>query len=371
MALAHLYFAGGRYPECLAAAERGAEAARAIGDDRLLAAAEMRQGTVLGLTGRSHEGIEALESSARLAEAAGDLDVLSLAVSNLGETYVELGELERGRANIERSLHMAQRVGELASMGYSQVMIGWILYYQGEWGKAEAFVTRGAEVIHSVGSSWYSAYPPLQLGRLRLAQGAWIEAARSLEECVAIAGPIGDIQALQGAHRLLGELEVLQGHPEAACARLEPLAGSEPTFDLIGLLATLAWAQLDSGLVIQADVTADKALDLARVRKINLVLPEALRVRAMVCGKQERWNEAQADFEQAVSVARALPYPYGEARALYAWGVLDIGRRKAKEARERLDRALTIFQRLGAMNDAERTRQELRRLEALSPHRKS
>ncbi|HEX8918946.1 MAG TPA: tetratricopeptide repeat protein, partial [Chloroflexota bacterium] len=367
VALAHLYFAGGRYEECLDAAERGVDTARSIGDEGLLAAAEMRRGTVLYMLGKVEEGTAGLESSVHLAEATGNLEILSIAVSNLGELYFEIGALEQGRTNIERSLQLAERVGELASMGYSLVMIGWILYFLGEWEEAEGSIVRGADVIRSVDSSWYSAYPPLQLGRLRVAQGAWEDAARNLEECVTIAGPIGDIQALQGAHRLLGEIEVLEGRAQAAIDRLKSLEDTDPLSDQIGLLATLAWARLEEGLVDQADATVSRALDMARVRHHKPLLPEALRVQAMIRSRQERWDEAESIFGQAVAVAQSLPYPYGEARARYDWGLVRLRHERPEEAADQLEQALAIFRRLGARRDAERAHQDLESLEHAGP----
>jgi tetratricopeptide (TPR) repeat protein len=257
---------------------------------------------------------------------------------------------------------MAERVGELASMGYSLVMIGWVLYFLGQWEEAEDSIVHGASVIRTVDSSWFLAYPPLQLGRLKLAQGAWEDAARNLNECVAIAGPIGDIQALQGAHRLLGELEMLEGRPAATSARLEPFEETAPLPDMIGLLATLAWARLETGLVAQAEQTVARALDIARARSHKPLLPEALRIRAMIRDTQRQEEEAEADFARAVSVARTLPYPYGEARALYEWGLMSLRREQPKHTeagRAHLDEALAIFRRLGATKHAERTEQAL------------
>lgn len=369
VALAHLYFAGGRYRDSAQAAERASETARAIGDDGLLAAAEMRRGTTLYLGGETEQGVQILESVVQLAESVGDLDTLSIAVSNLGEMYFEMGALDRGKMNLERALELAERVGELASMGYSLVMIGWLLYYLGEWDHAKASIDRGAEVIRSVGSSWYSAYPPLQTARLQVAQGDWEEAARNLNECLAIAEPIGDIQALQGAHRLLGELDVLEGRPEEARARLEPLKNGERLTDQIGLLATLAWAHLELGAVDQADEIVAGALDVAHLRRNKPLLPEALRVLGMVRARQGRWDEAQTAFQESISLARSLPYPYVEARALVEYGITQVHHGELEQAREPLGAAMAIFRRLGAKKDVERTEQVLRELEVASPKR--
>ncbi len=58
-----------------------------------------------------------------------------------------------------------------------------------------------------------------------------------------------------------------------------------------------------------------------------------------------------------------MPYPYSEARIVVELGLLDHQEGKADQAREQLQEALTIFQRLGAGKDIERTEQVLAALD--------
>ena len=50
--------------------------------------------------------------------------------------------------------------------------------------------------------------------------------------------------------------------------------------------------------------------------KSKLALVELLRMHGMVLARQRRWDEAERAFEEAVSVAGSVPYPYAEARPL-------------------------------------------------------
>ena len=76
LALSDLFYRSGRYTERLEATERAAAVARALQDDRLLAAAEAARGSTLQIFGRLNEGLLALQEAMRLMEACGDLDSL-------------------------------------------------------------------------------------------------------------------------------------------------------------------------------------------------------------------------------------------------------------------------------------------------------
>jgi hypothetical protein len=87
----------------------------------------------------------------------------------------------------------------------------------------------------------------------------------------------------------------------------------------------------------------------------RLIAPRwgALGVQAMVAIRQEHWEEATSALEEGLEMARAMPYPYAEGRLLH------VQRGEPGPARERLEAALVIFQRLGARKDTERAVQAL------------
>ena len=64
-----------------------------------------------------------------------------------------------------------------------------------------------------------------------------------------------------------------------------------------------------------------------------------------------RWAAARRSLDDAVALARQLPYPYTEARALAESATLHGLRGGPEQARERLVAALVIFRRLGAHKD--------------------
>ena len=60
-----------------------------------------------------------------------------------------------------------------------------------------------------------------------------------------------------------------------------------------------------------------------------------------------------------------MPYPYAEARLLHVYGQMHIQKGEPGPARERLEAALAIFQRLGACRDIEQVEEAIARLQGL------
>jgi hypothetical protein len=84
-----------------------------------------------------------------------------------------------------------------------------------------------------------------------------------------------------------------------------------------------------------------------RVRTMRLWLVDGLRVRAMLAIQRRQWEAAQADVDEAIALAGAMPYPYAEAKALWVYGQLEMARGEPAVAREQFKQALAICDRLG------------------------
>jgi len=359
-ALAHLYFATGRYPEQLVAAERAMQAARLLDDDRLLAEAEGRRSLALLMLGRPEEALVVSERVTAVAEVVGDLDSLRRALNVAATIYRDRGEFAAARRDIERALAIAERQGDPAQIASFTSHRGEIAFFAGDWDQARVDCERAVALSREIGPTWASPYTLLHLGQLRLAEGAWDAAALCLEELGAMAGH-ADLRALRQAQGLLAEHDLLRSRPQSAYARLAPLldrAGLEE-WNVIPLLPRLAWAHLELGQVRQAEEVATGAVRRAQTGPYRLALVDALWVRALIAQRRERWNQARRTLDTGLRQAQGMRYPYAEARLLHVYGEVYAQQDAPEEARERLTTALAIMRRLGARHDAERVAQTI------------
>ena len=87
----------------------------------------------------------------------------------------------------------------------------------------------------------------------------------------------------------------------------------------------------------------------------------ALEVHGMVLARDGDHDLARAAYQEGLDRARAMPFPYGQARLLHACGLLDREQQDHGAAQAKFAQALAILERLGADNDAGRLRQVIAR----------
>ena len=85
----------------------------------------------------------------------------------------------------------------------------------------------------------------------------------------------------------------------------------------------------------------------------------ALEVYGMVLARDGHHDLARAAYQEGLNRARAIRFPYGQARLLHAYGLLDRQQHDHGAAHAKFVQALAILERLGADNDAGRLRQAI------------
>jgi tetratricopeptide (TPR) repeat protein len=216
-------------------------------------------------------------------------------------------------------------------------------------------------------NSFADAYLYGAEGHLKLAEGDLEAAAQCAEACLALPEWHGTLQWKWYAHHVLAELDMHRGDPRALRARLLPLLGRT---DLVqtgrnAFLPLLVWAHLELGDVNAAEVLATQTVTDLREQHDRLSLVDALRMQAAVWIRQGSWSAAEATLEEALALARAMPYPYTEAKLLAMYGDLMVASGHPARARDQYDAALAILRPLGEVPYVERTE---RALAALSFH---
>jgi predicted ATPase len=354
--LAHLFLASGEYEQSLIATQRAAELARSAGDNQILARAEAVHGDALRLLGRQAEAMQALEKAISAADVAGDADTLFLALDALAALEMSSGELRRCKLHRRQAVEVVERLDERAKIAFEVACLGEITFCLGEWDEAAAHFERAMDLTPALGVSWVTAHAFLHRGMYRRAKGDWRRARQDLEEAARLCETVDRAWLTAAVQGALAELDLLEGLPRAALARLNPLLDHPGLAEskITPLLPLLAWAQLEVGDEVGAEETVAGVPRPAAKHHDRLALAEALRVQGMISTRQKRWAEAAHAFEQAISLTHAMPFPYGEARALHAYGLMHLRNERRDLARVRLNEALTLFRRLGASKDEER-----------------
>jgi class 3 adenylate cyclase/tetratricopeptide (TPR) repeat protein len=366
--LARLYFDLGALvgdyvslEQAIELAARGSEVARAVGDRASLLWCDLLRGMLPLVMGRPGDTESVMHQI--LDGEDGDtlpLDVRASALESLGAALAFQGQLAAGLRHVERALDLTERVDIPGNIHHTLNVLVMLEFFAGTWEAARGHAERIAAISDRLPrEGWWMAMGIMFLGKIALYQGSIEEGERHLLDVVARAY---DDCFVWGAAAGLADQELFAGDAEAALRRLESLPRAGPLRDLWHL-DVLARVYLALGDAVEAETILTTWIRQCRSGDRAKYI-DALWSLGTVQAAGERWAEADASFGEAVALAHEMPYPYAEAQALYHWGLACSRRREDVDARARLEGALRIFQRLGAVPYAERTQRALAALNA-------
>lgn len=365
LALAHLFFASGRYTDQLRAAKIASELAHPLppGDQRvlILADAECRRGTALDMLGDHARAIDVLQGAISLAEQAGDDDTLQYALGNLAASHESLGDLATGLSYRARSVEVARRMDNRARLAWAIGNKAGILQMMGRWDEAREGYSQAVEMYRAIGVSWYTAYALSGLGFLTYKMGDAESAVRYAREAIEIAEQSGDAQALRMLHGWLAEVEITEGRLAEALRRLRGVLTPD---NEAYILPTIARGHIAAGDADQAERDIDRAIALMANGEPAIEFTRALEIKGWLLCARGRHDEADAVLRNALASPGSSICPEARAPVLHAWGHLHLARGDQKRASENFGAAIDIFNRLGNRLDAEMARTDLATLDS-------
>jgi class 3 adenylate cyclase/tetratricopeptide (TPR) repeat protein len=359
--LARLYWMLGDNDAGLSTATLAAQLARAAGDNRVLAEAETRRGTILQNRGHPENARSTLDAAIAIAEEAGALDVVMTAANNAMVGCYLQGQWEQGEAYQRRAIAAGERAGDPDGLAFMLRGLAFVLFWRGAWDEARASAERGVQLSDAVGDSWHRPYVLSPLIWLNLNQGRWDEARPELDEAWESARGRGDLTAIAIVSWMEAWLNLLKGQPEEAVTLLEPLV-DEPRIDPMyrhTLRDELARARVDLGDAEGGTDLARQMVEASHEEGLTLMEAAGLVTLGYALARQGRSAEAQDAFAKAIELSHPMPHPFNRALARYEWGCMLASAGDAPAARELLQAALTTYRSLGARPLAERAERAL------------
>ena len=324
-----LRFRRGELAQALASCEQGIGILSQADSPQDLAQAYNLQGLVFRNMGESGPAIKAHERSIALDEAAGDSAGIERAASNLGCVYQDLSRWPEALHHFERSAELAERTGEAWRQAAAAINLGKIYRRQGDLGRAISAYERARQIGEAFGFQEATGMALMDLGASHLKGRDFVEADECLAQSLAIFQRIGTNVYLSESLRYQAELRVEIGCPQDAL----PLA--------------------------------QQAVDWATRLERRLELGQAHCVLGQAYAALGRPDEAEAAFGTSLAILEEQGNPYETAltwAAFARFGAVQAAEDLRVEARAACDRAIAVFDELGARLDAARARQLRRSL---------
>ena len=360
-----LLYAEGSYTKMVTLGRSLTQAGRAADNSQMQAIGTRVEGGALIHLGRLAEGAALMAAALPAEPAAGDERAVQ-AASLLSVAYLAMGSVDRCAALSERMLVAAERDGDQLVIAMHTAMLAGVCYVRGDWDRGRHLVGRALECFAAssspVAMRWVGLLAPALIWH-----GAWDQARAYLEGSLQAARSLRIVQVERAALTYLADLDLLDGRPQDAVTRLHPVTADRPlpavedlTWDTpVELLSVLAEAHLEVDDLDRARAYAGRAVDHARRMGAWVQGIRALEVHGMVLARDGHHDLARAAYQEGLDRARAMPFPYGQARLLHAYGLLDRQQQDHAAAHAKFVQALAILERLGADKDADRLRQAI------------
>jgi DNA-binding CsgD family transcriptional regulator len=333
-----------------------------LGDRALVADAILTQLTAQTLLGQATD--ETTARALALQGSAEQLRVMDQPLISLAEHWIWTDSYERARTALLDLMRRAQDLGDENSRPWLLFLLGDVERLLGNLDTAFDLAREGQA------ASEQSGQPLFASSHLAL-------------ECLVLAGLGRADESRHAAHRArdggtdrfvrlvtsvgLGHVAVSVRELDETVRQLQPslafLQGEgvvEPGLARFAPDLFEALAELDQG---------DDAVEVlewyeGNARRVGRVsaLANSARCRGLLAAQAGDMDAAIAAFDEALGWHARVELPLDKGRTLLALGAAQRRMKRRREARETLDEALAVFERIGAALWAERARAELRRI---------
>lgn len=341
--LARLLYAHGSYKRLVTVGRSLGRAGRASGNARLQTIGKRVEGAGLIALGHLPAGTALLAATMPGDPGAGTDERAAEIAAMLSGAYLAMGFLKPSQELSARMLSRAESVKDELFIAMHTLLLGTARYVQGDWKPGRDLVRQAQERFTAAGPSPLVLSVVPVIASCLIWEGAWEQARPYLDSSLQAARSARVVHIERAALAFLAELDLMEGRPRAALARLQPLITKDLTWNYaISLHATVAAAHLELGDPDQARQQAGHAVAYARRSEAWVFGSRALLVQGMVEAGRGSHDLARAAYEEGLRRAQAIPFPYAEAGLLQACGLLDREQGNEAAARAKFSQALAI-----------------------------
>jgi DNA-binding CsgD family transcriptional regulator len=342
--------------------------AKELHDEALAADALMAHLSAEALLGRPTATTSA-DWAVALQDSAADRRVLDQPLVSLVEYWTWVDSHERARAALVDLLQRARDLGDENAPPWLLFLLGDVERIRGNLETALGCSREGREAAEQSGQHLFASLN-LALESLVEAQLGHPEPAREAAGRVLEARP--DNFGFLVASQALGHLGLARGAPEEAVAHLQPCLAFVMSEEIVEPgVARFAIDFVEALIELGRRSEAEEVLDWyeANASRLDRVSARAScsRCRGLLATQAGELDAALAAYEEALSWHSRAEIPLDRGRTLLTLGATQRRARRRREARGTLERALGVFEALGAELWAERARGELRRISGRAP----
>lgn len=308
-----------------------------------------------------------LQAIAR-AEASGDAGALAFTLDRHGAYLGVIGRFDDALRYIRRTIEVDEAAGALYDQAFTMASIGRCYYARaGMLDDALDYAARGRAIGQTLGDARLRAWLAM-VAEPYMYKGLWEQVVQAAEAGLPVAWEIGEWNVFVWVSCWLGMAHLKLGRPEDARrvlgrARSEAQAHRLPQYTMTYLHVALAQLHLALGEPGESLTLARKALEFANRSGYRLEQGAANRILGQAFEALDDPREAEAAYRRSLQILDEIQSRPELGQTLLAYGCFTL-RADPTEGQKLVQRALSLFDQIGAPGWADEARAALDRSSA-------
>lgn len=363
--IAHMCYRTEDMGRAISSAEKALEIAERLNACEVAASSCASLGTALAYSGENKKAIVYLEKALKISLDNGYMATALRAYNNI-PLALSSEENERCLECYEKGLELAKRVGDV----YNQSLLGFNLagmkFNMGNIAEAVPIAKETVALDRKTGNIFHLYTSTNALGYAYQVIGEMDKSEQCFKEALSISRQLNDFQAIAGGYDYLGLSHFDKGDYAKAKEYLEKLNHTLEKAGDKSSQATasqhLIWTYIELGETEKAKNLINNMSEFAFQVKNKDLMASLDALKAILLRHEKIWEESINYFEKSLQEYETLKArrwsPYGFAKMVlyeYAQALLERNRvGDMEKARNLLNQAREIFQKMGAKRDIER-----------------
>lgn len=355
--IAYVHEFRGEYSQALEWIQKGLNV---LGERETAASAELRAiaGLIRTRQGNYDQALEECEACIRIAERLHDVTPLAFGFNSRAIVSFNRGNSAKAIEHFQRAAQLYEQAENIHGQAMSYNGIGNAYQNLGQLTEARHYLSRAREIFIQTGDELYRAVAGNNLGEIARTQGHLDEALRSYQEALRSFERLGASAYVMGiANMNLGATYVRRCEIGTARQHLrvsqELFASVSSRDQLPELMRHLTEAALTAGELDEAEAQAEQALALARELNARNEEGNTLRVLGAIMRARGEVARAEQALTEGLAILEDVGYEYDAARARMALAELWHAQGQHAEALQTLQQCRSVFERLGAVIELE------------------
>ncbi len=320
-------------------------------------------GNIHYLRGECDKAISYFEKSLEAAKNANDILGISAALNNIGVVHNDLGNMDKALEFYEKSLEMVRNTGAKTFTAKALNNIGIVYNNKGKLDKALQYMQRGLDIEKKLGNSHGIAESMNNIGVVYVDMGERDIALEYYMKSLEIRERIGEKRGIGFSHFNMGNSYSNKGEYAKAAEHYQKSLNicqelgdaSMAVYNRCGL-ATVSIGQGDLPKALEY---AEKAVETAAELGRNFENGMGHQALGTVYREMKDWNRAMEEFDKALASLGHVDAKKLVAETLHEYAAMHEAKGGREEAREMYGRALSIFEDMGIVEAAKKTRAAL------------